>query len=211
MSWSRVRDTELELEAYISMNENENSGCEYHNNSHILAMYQYLEDTDEPYNEALDWAVLFHDIVYDAEPKKEWRSTLQFHIMSEKYRGCNLNLYTMSKVDGLIMSTVNHTEVNLDRLDRTYSAIIRADLHALTSKADTINNFVKIMNESVALYKCSLETFAENNIEFMTGLYERMEDNERLDSKYADFYSSVQDGISTTIRMAQAIKDVKTS
>jgi len=207
MVWSKIRGTELELEAYLIMSENEINGCEYHNNNHIEDMYKYLQDTDEPYDEALDWAVLFHDIVYDAEPKKEWRSALQFSMMTEKYRGCNIDLYNISKVSGLIMSTVNHTEVNLGRLDRTYSAIIRADLHALTSKVGTINNFVKIMNESIALYGCSIETFAENNIKFMSGLYERMEYNKKLDSKHAGFYSSVQDGINTTILLAKSIKE----
>jgi len=30
---------------------------------------QYLEDTDEPYDEALDWVVMFHDVVYDENQK----------------------------------------------------------------------------------------------------------------------------------------------
>jgi len=80
MTWSRIQNTELATEAYVLMNENEMAGCQYHNNQHIEEMYQYLEDTDEPYDEALDWVVMFHDVVYDEKPEKEARSANCFLI-----------------------------------------------------------------------------------------------------------------------------------
>jgi len=206
MNWSKIQNTELATEAYLLMNENEINGCQYHNNSHIEAMYQYLEDTDEPYDEALDWAVMFHDVVYDAKPKKEWRSSLAFSEMKDKYRGCNLSLWNMSKVSGLIMATETHI-LETKNLSRNYSAIIRADLHALTSKVDTINNFTKIMNESMNLYDCSVEDFADNNIQFMSSLHQRMATNVlNVDEGEKEFFRKVQNGIDLTIRMAQAIQ-----
>lgn len=211
MGWSKIQYTELATEAYVLMSENEINGCQYHNNSHIEAMYQYLEETDEPYDEALDWAVMFHDVVYDAAPKKEWRSSLAFSEMKEKYRGCNLSLWDVSKVSGLIMATENHL-IETSNLPKIYSAIIRADLHALTSNVDTVNNFVKIMNESMKLYDCSIQDFAEKNVLFMEGLKERMMLNiltVKTDERY--FYDAVIDGIDLTIRLAQAIKDAKTA
>lgn len=207
MNWSKIQYTELATEAYILMNENEIKGCRYHNNSHIDAMYEYLEDTDEPYDEALDWAIMFHDVVYDAEPEKELRSAMMFLDMVDKYRGCRLSPSEKGRAYSLIMQTVDH-EVFPNV--KGSSAIIRADLHALTVKEWAINNFSKIMNESMALYDCEIEEFAHNNIKFMSGLHARMainilkvEENEKL------FFHRVQSGIDLTIRLAQAIKDVE--
>ena len=209
MNWSRIQNTELAVEAYLLMNENEISGCQYHNNDHIDAMYQYFEYTNEPYDEALDWAVMYHDVVYDAEPEKESRSANLFFEMSKKYRGCNLDTNGVDRVQFLIMETETH-KVTKDVYLKGSSAIIRADLHAFTSNVNTINNFAKIMNESVALYECSIETFAENNIKFMNELHQRMAINIlNVGEDEKQFFYDVQKGINLTIRMAQAIKDSK--
>lgn len=211
MNWSKIQDTELAIEAQLLMIENEIRGCYYHNISHIEAMYQYLEETYEPYDEALDWAVMFHDVVYDTESKKELRSAKRFFDMSKKYRGCNLDTNGIDRVQFLIMETEHH-KVTDEVYLKGSSAIIRADLHALTSKVDTVNNFTKIMNESLALYNCSIEDFATNNIKFMSGLHARMAINilnVKEDEKL--FFEMVQEGINLTIRMAQAIKDVKST
>ena len=204
--WSRIKNTELELKAYILTNENAINGCEYHNNNHIEDMYKYLHDTDEPYDEALDWAVLFHDIVYDAEPEKEARSGRTFVKMIEKFRGCNLRLSDQARVHSLIMRTVDH-KVLLKI--KGSSAIIRADLHALANKAEAVRNFAKIMNESMSLYDCNIEEFAESNIKFMTGLRERVASNILVDKEHEMFYNEVLVGIDITIQLAKAIKDVK--
>jgi len=204
--WTRIQYTELATEAHILMNENEIKGCEYHNNDHIDEMYQYLEDTGEPYDEALDWAVLFHDAVYDAEPEKESRSARLFVEMCDKFRGFNLRPSEQAKVHGLIMRTRTH-EVHPGASEAA-KAIIRADLHALTDKTKTIRNFVKIMNESINLYDCSVEEFAENNIKFMEGLKERMMFNISvvdIDEEY--FYDKVINGINLTMNLAKAIKE----
>lgn len=207
--WSRIKDTPLELEAYIMMSQNEIDGCQYHNNGHIEQMYQYLEDSYEPYDEALDWAVLFHDVVYDAQPEKELRSAQAFMEMSETVRGCAFGSNGKQRVYDLILATSSHKVLSEDVLLGN-SAIIRADLHALTDKTETIKNFVKIMNESISLYGCSVKDFATNNIQFMSGLHQRMALNIlTVDSEEEkQFYIDVQGGIDLTIRLAQAIKDV---
>lgn len=204
MTWSQIQDTELATLAYAQMNENEINGCFYHNNNHIQAMYQYLEDTGVPYDEALDWAVMFHDIVYDAEPKKEWRSTLDFTRMKDCYKGCNLSLWDVSEVSGLIMETVDHRVTT--HTSEKAKAIIRADLHALTDKVQTTNNFVKIMNESMNLYGCTVEEFTRNNISFMQKLKETMMLNILVDNANETFYNSVIEGIDTTLKLAQALE-----
>ncbi len=206
--WSLIIDTPLELQAYIHMKENEINGCKYHNNTHINQMYQYLEDTNEPYDEALDWAVLFHDAVYDAEPDKELRSAKLFFEMSQKYPGCNLDVNGIDRVQFLIIETIAH-EVTDEAYLKGSSAIIRADLHALADKVETIKNFLKIMIESMNLYKCSIEEFATNNITFMSRLRERVASNILVDKEHEIFYNEIINGIDLTIRLAKSIKDAK--
>lgn len=206
--WSRIKDTELELQAYMIMNENQIRGCSYHNNNHIEDMYKYLSDTNEPYDEALDWAVLFHDIVYDSDPKKELRSAQLFMDFAQTYRGCVLNESEKMRVYDLILATASHTVISETVLPGN-SAIIRADLHALTDKTETTKNFVKIMGESMALYKCTIEEFATNNINFMRDLRKRICLNSYVDKDHEEFYNKVSNGINLTIRLAKAIKDTK--
>ena len=206
--WSRIKNTELELEAYIIMNENAINGCEYHNNDHIEDMYKYLHDTNEPYDESLDWAIMFHDVVYDAEPEKEARSAELFFELVKEYRGCNLDTNGIDRVQFLIMETKMHVVTNEAYLKGS-SAIIRADLHALANKAEAVKNFVKIMNESMSLYDCTIEEFTESNIAFMTGLRERVASNILVDKEHEMFYNELLVGIDLTIRLAEAIKDAK--
>lgn len=204
MSWSRIQDTLLAAEAYVLMNENEINGCEYHNNSHIEAMYQYLEDTNVPYDSNLDWAVMFHDIVYDNQPDKEERSALLFYDMCKQYSGFSKYEVDLIEVGILIGQTIRH-EVTTWSKD-THKALIRADLHALTDKVQTTNNFVKIMNESMNLYGCTVEEFARNNISFMQKLKETMMLNILVDNANESFYNSVIEGIDTTRKLAQALE-----
>ena len=75
MKWTRIAETELGAAAWDIL---DSSRCEYHNGWHVLAMYDYLDKTNEPYDECLDWAILFHDIVYDDQPQKEYRSAVMF-------------------------------------------------------------------------------------------------------------------------------------
>jgi predicted metal-dependent HD superfamily phosphohydrolase len=202
VAWSRIQGTELAGEAFMCIADN---NCAYHNLIHVDEMYQYLEDTNEPYDEALDWAVLFHDIVYDAHPEKEERSGKLFLEMVENYRGCNLYAGERSRVYSLIMRTIDHEVL----FSKGSSAIIRADLHTLANKVRTTQNFVKIMNESMELYGCTVEEFADNNIKFMAGLHQRVAVNSTVDIEHKQFYIDVMKGINLTIRLAQAIKDIK--
>jgi hypothetical protein len=207
MAWSRIQETELATEAYVLMRENEINGCEYHNVTHVYDMYAYLESVDEPYDAALDWAIMFHDAVYDDQPEKERRSADLFLHWSNVYRGCDLSEEEKRRVHSLIMHTVKHSLYKDLPIAKGAETIIRADLHALTDRISVVNNFVMIMNESINLYGCSIDEFAENNIRFMEGLRERVMLNILVvDNKSRLFYDSVIEGIKLTIRLAQAIK-----
>jgi predicted metal-dependent HD superfamily phosphohydrolase len=197
--WTRIQDAELAEMARDEIHKNHHLA--YHNWKHVDSMYQYLADTNEPYDECLDWAVLFHDIVYDNQPKKEYRSAVMFSDMTEKYSGCDLNLLDEGHVAALIMATENHSVTYQGN-----SAIIRADLHGLANRLTTFQNFGNIMKESMSLYDIDEIEFAKNSELFMTGLLDRVSRNVSADPSHKTFYLEVAEGIFMTIKLAQLIQ-----
>ncbi len=201
--WSQVQDTELAQMARLIIWDNyDNRELAYHNWDHVESMYQYLADTNEPYDEALDWAVLFHDIVYDEKPEKEYRSMQVFADMVERYEGCTPDIWERDRVCKLIMYTVDHVVTQYPKS----SAIVRADLHGLAKRLTAYKNFDKIMKESVALYGIDEITFAQNSEDFMRGLKLRVARNAVNDPDHGLFYMEVQDGCNATIKLAQIIQ-----
>lgn len=199
--WSRIQETALAFHAHIKI---VNNGCAYHNLEHVQSMYQYLDDTSEPYDEALDWAVLFHDIVYDDKPEKEFRSAKTFVDMVTRYGGCTLRPSEQARVYSLIMRTVDHV-VHPDVLHS--SAIIRADLHGLTNQLTAFQNFGKIMEESMELYGFDMLDFAVNSERFMTALLHRVSGNISIDPNHSDFYRQVGEGILYTVKLSRFIQE----
>lgn len=201
MSWSRIQKTPLANIAKAKILGNtEQLGLKYHNWNHVASMYRYLDATNEPYDECLDWAILFHDIVYDDKPQKEYRSAVMFSDMKAKYEGCNLNPLDEGHVAALIMATENHSVTYPG-----HSAIIRADLHGLADPVQAIRNFIKIMDESCQLYSIEPKVFAENSVKFMTPLLGRVSRNVINDEKNKKFYESVMNGINLTITLSNSI------
>lgn len=133
--WSQVQETELAHRARMTIYGNKN--LDYHNWDHVESMYQCLSDTDESYDEALDWAVLFHDMVYDEQPEKEHRSAKAFLDMADQYTGCTPNIWERDRVYRLILHTEQHVVTSCERA----SAIVRADLHGLTNKLTCEMNY----------------------------------------------------------------------
>lgn len=201
MNWTRIAETELGIKAWEILDV---SNCQYHNGWHVMKMYNYLVETNEPYDESLDWAVLFHDIVYDALPKKEERSAEKFVEMGKQYVGTDgkmLDFLTMTRTVAMIYSTENHLCSHPE-----YSAIIRADLHGLTNPVDVVYNYIDVMEESMWLYKIDEKTFAEKNSEFMYKLYDNIESNMELDPTHREFYKDVKRGVVSITRLSQIIK-----
>ena len=202
--WSQVQDTELAQMARLIIWDNyDNRELAYHNWDHVQSMYQYLANTNEPYDEALDWAVLFHDIVYDEKPEKELRSANVFVDMVNRYGGCNLRPAEQGRVYSLIMRTVDH--IVMSEIKGS-SAIVRADLHGLANGLTSFQNFGKIMAESMKLYDINEITFAESSEKFMTALLHRVSGNITTDPDHRDFYLKVCEGIMTTIKLSQIIQ-----
>lgn len=206
MKWTKIADTKLGEAAWEILDA---SQCDYHNGWHVVRMYEYLDKTNEPYDEALDWAVLFHDIVYDNHPDKEQRSAEKFVEMTKLHEGCDLDFFGKVEVVDMIYSTTTH-EVKAPH----QSAIIRADLYGLTNPVDVLYNYMSIMEESMWLYKIDEQTFAENNIRFMggnplggddRGLYGRVEKNMETDPDHREFYKDVKRGIVSTINLSRIL------
>ena len=201
-AWTRIQDTPLAAEARGLIELNEIFGCTYHGLDHVKSMYKYLADTDEPYDEALDWAVLFHDVIYDEQPEKELRSAKAFLDMADQYTGCTPDIWERDRVYRLILHTEQHVVTPCERA----SAIVRADLHGLTNKLTCYQNFGKIMSESMKLYNIDMVTFAENSEKFMTALLHRVSGNTTVDPNHRDFYHQVCDGILYTISLSQFVQ-----
>jgi predicted metal-dependent HD superfamily phosphohydrolase len=199
--WSRITDHDLAKDAVGAIKHyTESLGLSYHNYSHVQSMYDYLERTDEPYDEALDWAVLFHDIVYDKEPEKEKRSAimLTFNGSIPKY---GVDREVQGRAVLMIMATTDHVVSSPD-----LSAIVRADLHGLADVNSAIRNFANIMEESCNLYSIDPEVFASQSAVFMQGLRERVQMNVERDPKHREFYKSVLNGIDLSVALANLVK-----
>jgi predicted metal-dependent HD superfamily phosphohydrolase len=156
-------------------------------------MYEFLDSINEPYDSALDLAVLFHDSVYDAHGDKELRS-------AEWCRNIG-TIYSISKSSldiayDMILATIDH---NVS--ENNFSAIIRADLHAFTNSKKVIANRQKILQECINLYGVDEHKFCISNNTFLKRLRETQEHNMHSDSTYANFYEQVINGIEQTIML----------
>lgn len=202
MSWSQIQPTTLArvVSDYITNNSAQYK-LTYHNIAHVAAMYAYLEKSNEPYDECLDWAILFHDAVYDDKPQKELRSAELFINYSTSIPGCMLNTEGRNRVVDLIMSTVEHIATN-----PYLSPIIRADLAELASPVNTFHNYSKILEESKNLYSITDIAFAEANIAYMRKLRNSVNINWSNDTKHSEFYALVKRGINHTINISKMIQ-----
>jgi predicted metal-dependent HD superfamily phosphohydrolase len=202
MSWSQILHTELADVVMAMIETNVDSRLlTYHNMDHVDAMYAYLEETNEDYDEALDWAILFHDAVYDAQPQKERRSAELFTYLVKTFDGCVLGDAGKERVVELIMSTVEHVVTK-----PSTSPIIRADLAGLANPVSTYHNYSKIMEESKNLYNVTETTFAEANILYMRKLRDTINSNWYKDAQHAKFYTYVKRGINQTINISKMLQ-----
>lgn len=192
--WSKFDEDSLEY--YTASLFYESNGLAYHNMDHIQKCYEYLEGMNVPYNEDLDYAVLFHDVVYDENPEKEKRSA---DFLLERWP-------TKTKAADIIMATAKHIITpDTDDLSRW---MIRADLHALGSVHAAIVNYVNIMAESMYLYDISATEFAENNVSFMLNLRETIVNNTSTDGpEYLDFWNDVKFGVQFTMKLSHTIAE----
>lgn len=197
--WSQLANTPVGQIAKRKMDAN---GCEYHNWNHVMSMFRYLSAEGYPYSPALDLAILYHDVIYDAKPRKEDRSAEFLMAASEKapkvFEGLDID-----KAMYLIYDTIEHRIGSAVTEDS--KAIIRADLHQLADGKSAYENFNQILNESLKLYRCTVDEFARNNDVFMCNLRTRVLNNFNIDTGYQKFWSDVIDGIDETRHLARMV------
>lgn len=193
--WSRIQHTQSAKYARQVMRLN---NLPYHNNAHIDYMYAYLRNNAVPYDPALDWAVLFHDIVYDSQPCKEFRSAVMFHRVTENYFDENIHPHTKVRVEELILDTEAHrvSDVNY---------IIKADLASFLDIELAAQNTMLLLKEAELLYGGSLATRAANQLQFLESFRATMEQNIRFVPSDAQFYRGVVRGINFSVHMLRGI------
>jgi hypothetical protein len=103
----------------------------------------------------------------------------------------------------IIMATVDHKITE----DTPWQErmMIKADLHQLADPAQATRNYVKIMDESIYLYKITPLEFAKNNAIFMMNMQNTVFANMQVDTDH-DFWNNVRQGIDHTIAISQSMK-----
>ena len=188
MQWTKLNLTKV-LDLYKDR--------EYHNLDHLASMYNYLNAQEVEYSKPLDYAILFHDAVYDNLPDKELRSINLFNTCSLTLP---LDVHDINWINILIKSTINHKIILNVELEHN---IIQADLCDLLDLDKAIINREKIRLESKRLYGIDDDTFYKANSEFMLNLAVTMLSNMSKSHWDSDkeFYSTVAENIRKLIKI----------
>lgn len=168
----------------------------YHNPNHIKSCFKHANTLygDEPFDSALKLAILYHDVIYDKHPFKEWRSACKL-VGDANYSDLGgTTIKTVQKAFKLIMTTENH---DLSKTDDY--RMIKIDLADLTIPSKTIANFSKILEENTLMYNITEEEAALASINFMSNLGDTCYRNAEIDTKDADYWIQVIDGINLTL------------
>ena len=165
----------------------------YHNWDHVQACFENARRLKyDIENTALEKAILYHDIVYDKHPDKEFRSMCMWH--ADTHMNECTDYAFVKEVSELIMSTHGH-----DISATSDPRMIRVDLTDLTHPSKTIENFSKILKESIAIYDSTEILVAKAGLEFMIGLEQTCKKNKMNDDKeYSQFWDDVINGIKLT-------------
>ena len=188
MMWSKIAQTDIGHDAALLYMKGTHRY--YHNWLHICDCYDYLESNNVEYDEDLDYAVLYHDIVYDDQPDKEKRSS---DLLLQHFPG-------KDRAAEIIMATAGH-----DIRNRSWQEVemIKADLHQLADPCLVLSNFQSIMLESMEIYKCSAYEFAKSNCIFMNKLRNTIYCN--LEVEKSNFWNDVSLGTMMTVEIADSM------
>lgn len=160
--WSKLEGTEIWKRAEAAYGEPE--GRFYHSMDHVRRLYEIAEETGLVYTPVLDLAILAHDVIYDAQPRKEQRSANWLIAQNPKE-------FTRTEIlagAALINTTIYHYPCLDNRL-------ILLDLHDLGDPDIALVNRDLIAREADALYGVGREEFLTSNSAFMNGLARRIE------------------------------------
>lgn len=211
--WTKISHLDIFYAAEQVIDKN---NLPYHNMNHVKSMYRYLSESKVPYNLELDFAVLFHDIIYDKGDHKESRSAKAFEGMFHVHKmlgfpsssingpsfGKCLKDVDIETTKNLIHDTTAHVVMTRDKFS-VY--MILADLHQLKDPLMVYKNFGLIMEESTKLYGINETKFAEQSEIFMNGLMARITDNLGK-TKFDDEFEEILMGIASTRTYSRLIR-----
>jgi predicted metal-dependent HD superfamily phosphohydrolase len=198
-------DTKLKAAAISLLEGAKIKGITYHNIDHINSCYRWAKEFGYGTN-GLELAILFHDIVYDEKPHKEFRSAQSLVLNYQHFKAfekLDVSTNDIEKAFVMIMATSNH---KLEDWPAYAAPMIRIDLADLTSSTKALENWFKVKEESINLYGIDEKTFAENNLDFMRMLKLTVMKNRAIDSpKYRNFWEKVEFGINQTIDQSKKL------
>lgn len=163
----------------------------YHNVQHVIDCFNFLEENEVEYDENLEYALWYHDAVYDEYPKKELRSAQLFYRNSTYVE----TIKNPAVVMDMIFVTSHHDVRKCANDNEVW--MIKADLHALTNGASTVDNYFRINEESNILYDATQEEINNEAIKFLTKLSKTMKSNFKETND--EFWNEVDIGIQDTI------------
>lgn len=198
-SWSQYRDHADISRLAAHLYQVNSQVRRYHTWEHVDRLYHHAEHTfGFPYHEALDAAIMWHDVVYDHLPQKELRSADLWLATYPLVGGISYDISRQAYA--LIMTTVDHVVT-----DELSEQLILLDLADLMDPEQTLINYDLIEEESMLLYGITREQAAQASFEFMTHFQTRIYTNWlRPGTQYGEQWEAIAKGVAKTLSIAHS-------
>jgi len=164
----------------------------YHAWPHVGRLYHWASVWNIPYSAALDRAILAHDVIYDAHPDKERRSSQW--------------LEAMMGVDCTRESTLIHATIDHAITPGGDNRIQLLDLADLGVPDLVAPNRALIAQEAIALYGITPREFSKANLAYFEAMLPRYPDAliHALPRDEAQRLIAIRAGIQQTIALGRA-------
>jgi predicted metal-dependent HD superfamily phosphohydrolase len=181
----------------------------YHNITHIDRMYRAAGKLDIPYSRNLDIAILYHDIIYDAEGNNELRSINRLYDdwgdITKDYAQSAFPITKddLREIESLILTT-RYDKWSRYRFKEDYipdNRLVLLDLYDFADHAQRIENYANVMRESMGLYGCTEIEFAKANRDFLNELWRQLP--KFMDDR--EIWKDIKRGVMHTITISEGI------
>lgn len=202
-SWSKLLHTDMGEYVRVAMS---NPLLTYHNINHIERLYAKAKEWNLPYDCTLDATILWHDAVYDADPKKELRSAALAIKCSQDHPAWFEHI-DLAEMTATILSTEEHMLNNF-----VSPLMIKLDLAELGDSRQRKVNFWNVVQEAKNLYQVDASTACESIFNFMTEFSKTQTNNKYRTSEMYNsaYWDSVIDGCDITALMAETVHTMST-
>ncbi len=113
----------------------------YHNLSHIYSMFQLLDESELESSDDLEWAIFYHDIIYNSKKKDNEEKSAE--VFKKEFEGI-LNEENIGRVYDLIMATQHHEPIE----DHSVSELLLdLDLCILSSDLELYQSYATEVRE----------------------------------------------------------------